>query len=76
MVPTNIKRLQLAGLLPNSLSATMKSQRVLDVGSGPGYFVQLARAAGHDAVGIEPASCHLRSEIGDRYFPEIMFTIG
>ena len=32
-------------------------QRVLDIGSGPGWFVWLLRMMGHEAHGMEPLSC-------------------
>jgi SAM-dependent methyltransferase len=35
------------------------SLRILDLGSGPGYFIAIARALGHDCQGVDAPNSHL-----------------
>lgn len=40
--------------LLNAISHTTSGRRLLDVGSGPGFFLRLASAAGYAVSGVEP----------------------
>lgn len=53
--PLNLNRI---GTLALETSAPM---RILDIGCGPGYFLALSRAAGHDCYGLDAPAPHMTS---------------
>jgi O-antigen/teichoic acid export membrane protein/SAM-dependent methyltransferase len=47
-----------------------RNLRMLDLGSGPGYFLRVARYFGHDVIGVDlPA--HLLSDVERKVFAEV-----
>ena len=62
----------------DGLGRFQQGGRLLELGSLTGHFLNLARAAGYDVVGIEPdtwaadyARCHFGVEVHDRYLNEL-----
>jgi len=59
-VPANLERLKAAGLFEED----GRVRRVLDIGSGPGYFVSMARLAGHVAMAMDVPPCRIGTDEG------------
>ncbi|HBC8576067.1 TPA: class I SAM-dependent methyltransferase [Corynebacterium striatum] len=52
-------------------ASDLPSEKILDLGCGPGHWTNFLTALGHDAVGVDPSEDFVR--IAQARFPEIQF---